>query len=138
LISLARLLLNAVHLVPLPLSHAPGLVPEFVFFAMVHLTLVTFLFLIPSLAGMQWARRGRKLGIQDTLLLAATAATMVTWMGGWRQKALEKWSEGKWNLGGPSWQERLVPLLVVNWPVLYPLATLCVQHLRGKSKPLNT
>jgi hypothetical protein len=141
LISLARLLLNAVHLVPLLLSHAPGLVPEFVFFAMVHLTLVTFLFLIPSLAGMQWARRGRKLGIQDTLLLAATAATltvMVMWMGGWRQEALEKWSEGKWNPGGPSWQERLVPLLVVNWPVIYLLATLGVQHLRRKSKPLNT
>jgi hypothetical protein len=141
LISLARLLLNAVHLVPLPLSHAPGLVPEFVFFAMVHLTLVTFLFLIPSLAGMQSARRGRKLGIQGTLLLAATTATltvMVAWMGGWRQKALEKWSEGKWNPGGPSWQERLVPLLVVNWPVIYLLATLGVQHLRGKSKPLNT
>jgi ribosome modulation factor len=107
---------------------------------MAHLTLVTLLFLIPSLKGMQWARRGRKLGIRGALLLAATVATLTalaTWMGGWRQKALEKWSEGKWNPGGPSWQERLVPLLVVSWPAMYLLATLSVQHLRGKNKPLN-
>jgi hypothetical protein len=135
LISLARLFLNAVHLMPLP--HIPGLVPEFVFFAVLHLTLVTLLFLIPSLKGMQWARRGCKLGIRGTLLLAATAATLtvlVTWMGGWRQNALEKWSEGKWNPGGPSWQERLVPLLVVNWPVMYLLASRSVQRLREKTK----
>jgi hypothetical protein len=133
-----RLLLNALYLVPLP--HAPTLF-EFAFFAVFHLTLITLLFLIPSLKGMQRARRRRKLANAYTILLAATCATLtalVTWMEGWQQTALEKWSEGKWNPGGPSWQERLVPLVLVSWPVVYLLATLRAQHRDGKSKPLTT
>jgi hypothetical protein len=140
LIYSVRLLLNALHLVPLrvfPLRNFNFV--EFTFFAVLPLILQALLFLLPSLAGMRQARRGRKLGIQRTLLLAAAVATftaLVTWMGGWQQIALEKWSEGTWNPGGPSWQERLVPLLVVSWPVLYLLAVLRVQPRGGKSKSL--
>jgi hypothetical protein len=140
LIYAVRLLLNALHLVPLrvvPLRNFSFV--AFTFFAMLPPILEALLFLLPSLAGMRQARRGRKLGMQGTLLLAATVAiltALVTWIGGWRQIALEKWSEGTWNPGGLSWQERLVPLLVVSWPVLYLLVMLVVQHRDGKSKPL--
>jgi hypothetical protein len=138
LIYSVRLLLNALHLVPLrvfPLR-TPTFV-DFAFIAVLPLILEALLFLFPSLAGMRQARRGRELGMQGTLLLAATVAiltALVTWIGGWRQIALEKWSEGTWNPGGLSWQERLVPLLVVSWPVLYLLVMLGVQHRGGKCK----
>jgi len=101
--------------------------------------LETLLFLLPSITGIRQARSGRRLGMRGAILLAfavATLTVLVTWIGGWRQIALEKWSEGKWNPGGPSWQERLVPLVVVSWPVVYLLAMLSVQHRADKSKPL--
>ena len=140
LIILGRLLLNSLHLVPLSglVVHNFG-VFDFIFFVAFPLVLELLLFLLPALAGMRQGRRGRKLGMLRTLLLAVTVATLtalVTWMGGWRQVALERWSEGTWNPGGPSWQERVVPLLVVSWPVLYLLAMLGVQPRDGKSKSL--
>ncbi len=140
LLYLLLLLLNALHLVTLKvlLLRNPTF-PEFIIFAVLRLTLEALLFLLPSLAGMRQARRGRKLGIQRTLLLTAAVAALtalVTWMGGWQQTALEKWSEGTWNPGGPPWHERLVPLLVVSWPVLYLLAILGVQPWSSKSKSL--
>jgi hypothetical protein len=134
-----RLLLNALHLVPLRVLLLRNPFSEFICFVVLPQILEALLFLLPSLAGMRQARHGRKLGTQRTLLLAAAVATftaLVTWMGGWQLIALEKWSEGTWNPGGPSWQERLVPLLVVSWPVLYLLAMLGVQPRSGKSKSL--
>jgi hypothetical protein len=112
---------------------------DFIFFVAFPLVLELLLFLLPALAGMRQGQRGREPGVLRTLLLAVTVATLtalVTWMGGWRQVALERWSEGTWNPGGPSWQERVVPLLVVSWPVLYLLAMLGVQPRDGKSKSL--
>jgi len=132
LIYSARLLLDALYLVPLP--HAVTWF-ELVFFAGINLPLVTLLFLLPSLIGMQWARRRRRLGMKGTILLAATVATLIillTWMGGWQQKALEQWSEGKWIPAAPSWQQRLLPLLVVSWPVVYLLIAPIVQPRKGK------
>lgn len=130
----ARLLLNALDLVPLRTGPRPTFF-QFIFFAAFSLMLETILFLLPSIAGIRQARRRPKLRIPHTLLLAAAVVTLtvlVTWMGGWPQAALEKWSEGKWNPGGPPWQERLAPLLVVSWPVVYLLATVGAQHGRGK------
>ena len=138
LIYAARLLLNAFHLGPH--TALPHNLIEFILFAVLPLTLETILFLLPALAGIRQARSGRKLGTRRTILLASAVATftvLVTWIGGWQQIALEKWSEGKWSPGGPSWQERFVPLLVVSWPVVYLLATLSV-HRADKSKPLIT
>ncbi len=140
LIILGRLLLNALHLVTLRglVVHNFG-VFDFIFFAAFPLILESLLFLIPALAGMRRGRCGRKLGMLRTLLLAVSVSALtalVTWMGGWRQVALERWSEGTWNAGGPSWQERLVPLLVVSWPVLYLLAMLRARPRVGKSKSL--
>jgi hypothetical protein len=131
----ARLLLSALGLMPLrPGPHLTFL--QFIFFATFPLMLETILFLLPSIAGIRQGRRRRKLRIPHTLLLAAAVVTLtvlVTWIQGWRQAALEKWSEGKWNPGGPPWQERLIPLLVVSWPIVYLLATACAEHRRDKS-----
>jgi len=137
LIYSARLVLNALHL--MPHTALPHNLAQFIFFAALPLMLETILFLLPTLAGIRQARSGRRLGMRGAILLAfavATLTVLVTWIGGWRQIALEKWSEGKWNPGGPSWQERLVPLVVVSWPVVYLLAMLSVQHRADKSKPL--
>jgi hypothetical protein len=140
LLYLLLLLLNAVHLVTLRvLVLRNPTFSEFIFFAVLPVILEALLFLLPSLAGIRQALRGRKLGVQRTLLLTAAVATLtalVTWVGGWQQIALEKWSERTWNPGGPSWQERVVPLLVVSWPVLYLLAMLRVKPRGGKSKSL--
>jgi hypothetical protein len=138
LVYLVRFLLNALHFGPH--RALPYNAKEFIFFVALPLMLGTILFLLPSLAGIRLARSGRKLGMRRTILLASAVATLtvlVTWIGGWQQIALEKWSEGKWNPGGPSWQERLVPLLMVSWPVVYLLAMLSV-HRADKSKPLIT
>ncbi|MGA9978248.1 MAG: hypothetical protein WBQ08_06405 [Candidatus Sulfotelmatobacter sp.] len=138
LICLARLVLSALHLLPLTtVAHDFTIsLSELTFFVLVPLTLEMLFIWLPSLAGMRQARRGLELGIQRTSLWAAAVATLTvltTWMGGWQQSALAKWSEGKWNPGGPSWPERLVPLLVLSWPVLYLLATATVQLRGGKS-----
>jgi hypothetical protein len=119
----ARLVLSALGLVALP--HAVDF-SALAFYAAFHLSLATLLFLIPSLRGMRRARRSDDIARPYALLLSATVAALtavVTWMQGWQQTALEKWSEGKWNPGGPSWPERLVPLLVLSWPLAYLLAT---------------
>lgn len=120
----ARLVLNALNLWPLP--HHPAGFSAFAFFATVHVPLATLLFLIPSLLGMQRARRGSVIARPCVLLLSAAVAALtalLTWMQGWQQTALERWSEGMWNPSGPSWQERLLPLLLMNWPIVYLLAT---------------
>lgn len=119
----ARLVLNALNLWPLP---HPAAFSAFAFFATVHVPLATLLFLIPSLLGMQRARRGSVIARPCVLLLSATVGALtalLTWMQGWEQTALERWSEGMWNPGGPPWQERLLPLLLMNWPIVYLLAT---------------
>ncbi len=138
LLYLLLLLLSALHLTPLKVLSS--MFPEFIFFEILPLILEALLFLLPSLAGMRQARRGRKLGVQRTMLLTEAVTTLtvlVTWMWGWRQIALEKWSEGTWNPGGASWQERLVPLLIVSWPVLYLLAMLRVRPRGSKSRSLT-
>lgn len=139
LIILGRLLLNTLHLVPLRglVVHNFGLF-DLIIFLPFPLILELLLFLLPALAGMRHGRRGRGLGIIRTLLLTVTVATLtalVTWTGGWGQVALERWSEGTWNPGGPSWQERLLPLLVVSWPALY-LLLVFVRSRGDKSKSL--
>ena len=120
----ARLVLSALGLVALP--HVVGF-STLIFFVTLSLSLTTLLFLIPSLLGMRRARRSSHIARPYALFLSATVSAftaLVTWMQGWQQTALEKWSEGKWNPGGPSWQERLVPVLVLSWPLVYLLATL--------------
>jgi hypothetical protein len=133
LVSSVRLVLNALGLAALP--HAVGF-SALAFFGAVNLSLATLLFLVPALLGMRRAGRSPDIARPFALLLSATVAALtalVTWMEGWQQTALEKWSEGKWTPGGPSWQERLVPLLVLGWPVAYLLAT---QRDHDKKKPI--
>lgn len=129
----ARLVLNSFHLVALP-----QIVPlsTLTIFVTVHLSLAVLLFLIPALLGMRRAGRSPDIARPYALLFSATVAALtalLTWMQGWQQTALQKWSEGKWDPGGPSWQQRLVPLLVLSWPVVYLLAT---QRHHDKKKPI--
>lgn len=97
---------------------------RFLFFIVVNVLLATLFFLIPSLFGIERCKRNPNIARPYALLLSATVAalaTLVTWMEGWQQTALVKWSEGQWNPPGPSWKQRLVPL-VLSWPIAYLLA----------------
>lgn len=128
----ARLVLNALNLWTLP--HPAG-ISALAFFATIHLPLAVLLFLIPSLLGMRSARRSPNIARRYALLFSATVAALTTlliWMQGWWQAAMERWSEGKWNPPGPSWQERLVPL-VLSWPIVYLLAA---QMHHEKKQPI--
>lgn len=132
LLYFARFVLSALGLVALP--HTVGF-SALAFFAGFHLSLATLLFLVPALLGMRRGRRSSDIARPYALVLFATVAALtalVTWMQGWQRAALEKWSEGKWDPGGPAWQERLVPLLVLCWPVLYLLA----KRHHDKRKPV--
>ena len=133
LLYFARLVLGAMDVVALP--HTVGF-SALAFFAAFHIPLATLLFLIPALRGMRRGRRSSDLARPYALLLFAIVAALtalVTWMQGWQRTALERWSEGKWSPGGPSWQERLVPLLILSWPVVYLLAT---ERHHAKRKPV--
>jgi len=132
LVYLPRLVLNATGLVALPRAVTFSTLS---FFAMVHLLLATLLLLIPSLVGMRRSLRDPKIGRPFALLFSAilvALTTLIAWMQGWQRIALQKWSEGKWDPGGPSLQQRLVPLLVLGWPIVCLLAT---QGNKGKEKP---
>ncbi len=94
---------------------APGAIP---------LPLQTVVFLVPAIWGVRQGMRLGTLKAGQTILLAATIATMTalaTWTGGWWQSGLETWSEGAWR-GGAGWHARLLPLVVVSWPVGYLVA----------------
>ena len=135
LVYLARFVLNALNIGTMP--HAVGsALPFFAITAAVHLSLATLLFLIPSLLGMRRAKRSPDIARSHTLLFSATVAVLtalLAWMQGWQQTALEKWSKGKWSPGGPPGQGRLVPLLVLSWPVVYLQAA---QRDHDKRKPI--
>jgi hypothetical protein len=45
---------------------------------------------------------------------------VLTWMSGWYETAHEVWSGGAWP--GVPWTTRLLPFVVVSWPVAYLLA----------------
>jgi len=131
LMYLARLVLNAMRLVALPQVVTFSVLT---FFVMVHLSLATLLLLIPSLVGMRRSLRGAEIGRPFALLFSATVValtTLVAWMQGWQRIALQRWSEGTWDPGGRTLQQRLVPLLVLSWPIVYLLAT---QRNQGKEK----
>ena len=134
LVYLVRLVLAAMSLIPS--LHGVNF-SAFVFFATVHLLLATLLFLVPSLMGMKRGKRSAVIAKPYAILFSLAVATLtalVTWIQGWRQVALEKWSEGKWSPGGASWQERLVPLLVLSWPILYLLTV----SAHSKKRPITS
>lgn len=87
--------------------------------------------LLPALWGLNQGFRKRILRPSSALLLAfamAILTLLVTWTSGWVGTAHETWSNGLWRGGVPLWPARLLPLLVLSWPVAYLVATACLQN----------
>lgn len=83
-----------------------------------------FLFSLSALSGAFMGIRRRVLPWRGAYVLASaiTIVTIfVTWMSGWYETAHEVWSGGAWH--GDSWTTRLLPFVVVSWPITYLLAT---------------
>jgi len=84
----------------------------------------TFLFSLSALWGAFMGVRRRVLPLRAAYVLASAITIftiLVTWMSGWYETAHEVWSSGAWH--GVSWTMRLLPFVVVSWPITYLLAT---------------
>jgi hypothetical protein len=84
----------------------------------------TLLFLLSGLWGAFMGVRRRVLPWRTAYALASAIAMftiLLTWMSGWYETAHERWSGGAWH--GVSWTTRLLPFVVVSWPITYLLAT---------------
>ena len=91
--------------------------------AILPLNPATFLFSLSALWGAFMGVRRRVLPWRAAYVLASAITTftiLVTWMGGWYETVHEVWSSGAWH--GVSWTTRLLPFVVVSWPVAYLLA----------------
>lgn len=85
--------------------------------------LATFLFALSALWGAFMGVRRRVLSWRAAYVLASAITIftiLVTWMSGWYETAHEVWSSGAWH--GVSWTTRLLPFVVVSWPMTYLLA----------------
>jgi len=95
-------------------------------------SIAALLFLFPALFGAFTGVRRRALPVRLVYLLGSVIAilTVLTiWTSGWYETAHEVWSGGAWH--GDSWPVRLLPFLLVSWPVAYMLATAYQQHTEG-------
>jgi hypothetical protein len=84
----------------------------------------TFLFSLSALWGAFMGVRRRVLPLRTAYVLASAITIftiLVTWMSGRYEAAHEVWSSGAWH--GVSWTMRLLPFMVVSWPITYLLAT---------------
>ena len=84
----------------------------------------TFLFSLSALWGAFMGVRRRVLPLRAAYVLASAITIftiLVTWMSGWYETAHEVWSSGPWH--GVSWSMRLLPFVVVSWPITYLLAS---------------
>ena len=82
------------------------------------------LFSFSALWGAFMGVRRRVLPSRTACILASAITIftiLVTWMSGWYETAHELWSSGAWH--GDSWATRLLPFVVVSWPITYLLAT---------------
>ena len=92
-----------------------------------------FLFSLSALWGafMGLRRRTLRLRAAYVMVSAITIFTiLVTWMSGWYETAHEVWSGGSWH--GVSWPMRLLPFVLVSWPVAYLLGAANRQHASGR------
>jgi hypothetical protein len=89
-----------------------------------------FLFTLSALSGTFMGARRRVLPWRGAYVLASAITIftiLVTWMSGWYETAHEVWSSGAWH--GDSWTTRILPFVVVSWPITYLLATANRQRL---------
>lgn len=83
-----------------------------------------FLFSLSALSGAFMGLRRRVLPSRAAYGMASAITIftiLVTWMSGWYETAHEVWSNGAWH--GDSLTTRLLPFVVVSWPITYLLAT---------------
>ena len=83
-----------------------------------------FLFSLSTLSGAFMGVRRRVLPSRAAYGMASAITIftiLVTWMSGWYETAHEVWSNGAWH--GDSLTTRLLPFVVVSWPITYLLAT---------------
>jgi hypothetical protein len=92
--------------------------------ATVPLNIATLLFLLSGLCGASLGMHRRVLPLRAVYVLASVITILTiltTWMSGWYETAHETWSGGAWR--GASLLMRLLPFVLVSWPVAYLLAT---------------
>lgn len=88
------------------------------------LTISSLLFSLSAFGGTFLGVRWRVLPLRAAYVLASAITILTiltTWMSGWYETAHEVWSGGAWH--GVSWPMRLLPFVLVSWPVTYLLAT---------------
>jgi hypothetical protein len=93
----------------------------------------TFLFSLSALWGAFMGVRRRVLPWRTAYVLASAITIftiLVTWMSGWYETARELLSGGAWH--GVSLPMRLLPFVVVSWPVAYLLASAKRRTTRDK------
>jgi len=96
------------------------------------LSIATLLFSLSGLCGALLGFRRRVLPLSSAYVLASAITILTiltTWMSGWYETAHEVWSGGAWQ--GVSWPMRLVPFVLVSWPVAYLLGEATQRHPDG-------
>lgn len=92
-------------------------------------------FLVPSAFGVREGLRKLALSIPQACGLTALMILMTAlsvWTGGWSSAAVTRWATGAWN---PSigWQSRLLPLVVLSWPIGYLFVTAFSNQFRART-----
>lgn len=93
------------------------------------------LFLLPFWWGIRTASRTGGPRMRRALLWAAAVTlltVMATWTSGWQQNALEAMSRGAC-CGIIGWQERILPIAIVSWPVAGLVALAASKQWREKN-----
>ncbi len=106
---------------------------RFLIAATLPLNPAAFLFSLSALWGAFMGIRRRVLPLRAAYVLASAITIftiLVTWMSGWYETAHEVWSSGAWH--GVSLPVRLLPFVVVSWPVAYLLASAKRRTTRDK------
>jgi hypothetical protein len=98
------------------------------------LSIPTLLFSLSGLYGALLGLRRRVLRLRSAYALASAITILTiltTWMSGWYETAHEVWSGGAWQ--GVSWPMRLLPFVLVSWPVAYLLGGKKQQHASNRA-----
>lgn len=93
--------------------------------------IATLLFSLSGLCGAFLGSRRRVLPLRSAYVLASAISILTiltTWMSGWYEAAHQVWSGGAWQ--GVSWPMRLLPFVLVSWPVVYLLGEAKHRHAR--------
>ncbi len=80
------------------------------------------LFLAAAGLGAMASKRKRAIHLGPAICQAIAGVSLIVlllWTGSWYEVAKETWSSGQWH--GTPWTERILPLLVMSWPLVYLL-----------------